>query len=341
MAELVLLLPVLLCLRGLRLTRQVSADGLSRDGTDALRGVLALGILFVHIAQFVPGGKIFDFVQKLGYLVVAGFFFLTGFSLQTQHMTRKDYAKGFLRKRFLAVLLPYLAVTALYWSYYNLLGRGYGILDILRLFAQGKPVVSFSWYIPAVLTFYLAFWALMKMCKQSYPTMVLGGAVWFAVYSGLCMLLKYDSIWYISAFPAVMGMAWATHRQTIENYLKKHYFAVLFPVLAAFIGMMVLEAQVHGGALDALLKGLGASLFVTGLVTLLYRLRLDNGALRVLGRMSMEIYLMQGLALMVLRSRWIYIEGPLLYGLLTAVLTVVFAAVIHIAFKGIPKKPTP
>ena len=155
------------------------------------------------------------------------------------------------------------------------------------------------------------------------------------------MLLKFDPIWYISAFPAVMGMAWATHRQKIENCLKKHYFRVLVPVLAAFAAMILLESRVHGGGLDVLLKALSAALFVVVLVVLLYRVRLGNGALRVLGQMSMEIYLMQGLALMVLRSRWIYIEGPLLYGLLTVVLTVVFAAVVHIAFKGIPKKPTP
>ena len=341
MAELVLLFPVLLCLRGLRLTRQLNEDCLSRQGTDALRGVLALGILFVHIAQFVPGGKIFDLVQKLGYLVVAGFFFLTGFCLQTQHMAQKDYAAKFLRKRFFSVLLPYLVVTALYWSYYNLLGRGYGLWDVLMLFAQGKPIVSFSWFIPAVLTFYLAFWGLMKLCGRGYSTMVLGGAVWFAAYSGICMLLKFDPIWYISAFPAVMGMAWAVNRKKIGNCLKNHYFWVLFPALAAFTAMIVLETGIHGGALDALLKGLSAALFVTVLVVLLYRVRLGNGALRMLGRMSMEVYLMQGLALMVLRSRWIYIEGPLLYGLLTVVLTVVFAAVVHIAFKGIQKKPTP
>lgn len=341
MADLLMLIPAALCLWGLKWTKGMNDEYLSRDGTDALRGLLALGIVLVHVAQYCAGGPVFSLVKKVGYLAVAGFFFLSGYSLQKQHMTRKNYHKGFLRKRFLMVLLPYLAVTALYWSYYNLLGRNYSLWDVLRMFAEGKTLVSFAWYIPAVLTFYLAFWALMKMCKQSYPTMILGSAVWFALYTAVCLLLKFGQWWYISAFSAVVGVAWAVHQKAIEKCLEKRYFAVLLPVLTAFAGVLVLESMFQGGALDILLKALAATLFAVGLVVLLYRVRLGNPALRLLGQMSMEIYLMQGLAIMLLRGRWMYVDNPLLYGLLTVVLTVVFAAVVHIAFKGIPKKPTP
>ena len=174
------------------------------------------------------------------------------------------------------------------------------------MFAEGKPIVSFSWFVPAVLTFYLAFWVLMKLCKQRYTAMVLGGAVWFAVYMVACMGLRWGQWWYISAFPVVAGMAWA----------------------------------VHGGAVDTLLKACAATLFTLVVMLALHKVRFGNPVLRWLGQLSLEIYLMQGLAIMLLRSRWIYIKTPVLYGGLILVLTVVFAAVVHIAFKGISKKPT-
>lgn len=340
MADLLLLIPAALCLWGLKWTRGLNADCLDRDSTDALRGLLALGILFVHTAQYCPGGWGFAVAEKLGYLLVAGFFFLSGYGLQNRHMTRKDYPRGFLKKRLLGVLLPYLAVTAVYWSYYNLLGLGYHLWDVLKLFSQGKPIVSFSWYIPAIMTFYLAFWALMKLCGNGYSTMVLGGAVWFAVYCLACLLLDFGSWWYLSAFPAVLGMAWAVYRQKIEACLSKRYWTVLVAAATAFAGVVILENRLHLGALNTVLKACAATLFALGLVLLLYKLRLGNPVLRLLGRMSMELYLMQGLAIMVLRSRWIYVKSPLAYGALILVLTVVFAAVVHIAFKGIPKKPT-
>lgn len=340
MPDVLLLLPVALCLWGIRWDKGINGQSLSRRGTDALRGALALGVIFVHLAQFCPGGAAFALVEKTGYLLVAGFFFLSGYGLQRQHMTRKNYARGFLRKRLLEVALPYIAVTALYWSYYACLGRNYDWRYVLSRFAAGNPLVSFSWFIPAVLTFYLAFWLLMRLCKRNFGAMVLGGAVWFAVYTAACLSLGFGSWWYISAFPAVVGMAWAVHQEAIERVLRRRYFARLALVLGCLAGVAVLENLVSAGAAGNLLKACVATLFVAGLVVLLYKIRLGNPVLRLLGQMSMELYLMQGLAMMVPRSRWVYVESSLLYCLLSLVLTVAFAAVVHIAFKGIPKKPT-
>ena len=340
MADLLLLIPLALCLWGLRPVEGLYTDCLSKKGTDALRGILALGILFVHVTQFCPGGVLFDIWGKIGYLLVALYFFLSGYGLQKQHMTKKNYHKGFLVRRVLSVLLPYLVVTAVYWSYYRVRGDAYGWKDLLRMFAEGKPIVSFSWFVPAVLTFYLAFWVLMKLCKQRYTAMVLGGAVWFAVYMVACMGLRWGQWWYISAFPVVAGMAWAVYGKTIEKALESRYILWFILAVAGLAGTLVLESRFHGGAVDTLLKACAATLFTFVVVLALHKVRFGNPVLRWLGQLSLEIYLMQGLAIMLLRSRWIYIKTPVLYGGLILVLTVVFAAVVHIAFKGISKKPT-
>lgn len=340
MTDLLLLIPLVLCLWGLRPVKGLNTEFLSHRGTNALRGALALGILFVHIGQYCPAGAALAIWERTGYLLVALFFFLSGYSLQKQHMTRKDYHKGFLIRRLLGVLLPYLVVTAVYWSFYRMRGAQYGLMDVLRRFAEGKPMVSFSWFIPAVLTFYLAFWGLMRLCKQGYSTMVLGGGVWFCLYTVLCLWLGWGQWWYVSAFPVVLGMAWAVYGEAIEQGLKKRYILWLALTVAGLAGALCLGGKFRSGAMDALLKGFAATLFVLAVVLLLYKVRFGNPVLEWLGQLSMEIYLMQGLAIMVLRSRWIYVNNPVLYGGLIVVLTVVFAIVVRIAFKGIPKKPT-
>ena len=340
MADLLLLIPLGLCLWGLKFCRGINEDALSKSGTDALRGVLALGILFVHTAQYCPGGILFSLMKKLGYLIVAPFFFLSGYSLMKQHMRQQDYAKGFLRKRLLTVLLPYLVATALYWSYYQLLGRPYGLMALLELFAQGKSLVSFGWFIPAVLSFYLAFWALMKLCKRSYGTIILGSAVWFFLYTLICLGLKFGQWWYISAFPAVLGMIWAYKETGIQTALAKGYWPRLIAALGCFAGLLILENRVGSSNLRILLKSCAAISFAWIVILLLYKLHLGNPVLQLLGQLSMEIYLMQGLAIMLPRSRWFYVESPILYGLLIILLSISFAAVVHIAFRGMPKKPT-
>lgn len=340
MADLLLLIPLVLCLWGLKPCRGIHEDPLNRSTTHALRGILALGILFVHIAQYCPGWIFFSVIEKLGPSLVAPFFFLSGYSLLKQHMTQPNYAKGFLRKRFLGILLPYLVITLLYWSYYQLLGKHYQLLHILELLSRGMLLVSFSWFIPALLSFYLAFWGLMKLCKKSYSTLVLGGGVWFALYTLICLVLKFEKWWYLSAFSTVIGMAWALREQTILKALQKRYWLWLIAAAVALAGIYVLRYLVASTALIILLQCCSTTIFTIFVVLLLYKLQPGNPALGLLGSLSMEIYLMQGLAIKILRGPWIYVENPLLYGLLVILLTLAFAAVVHIAFKGIPKKPT-
>lgn len=340
MPDILLLGLLAVCLWRIRWSKERTEDYLSRNSTTALRGVLALGVIFVHLGQFNSGGALFELVGRVGYLVVAGFFFLTGYGLQKQHMTRKDYAKGFLRKRLLTVVLPYLVVTGLYWSYYLWLGRGYDWRYVLMSFASGKPLASFSWYIPAVMTFYAAFWLLMRLCGKNHTAMIWGGTAWFVVYTTVCVVLKFGSWWYISAFPAVVGMIWAVYQSKIEDVLRKRWLAAMAAVLVGLTAVFALDKLITAAVVGTVLKAVTAVLFCVAVILVLYRLRLGNPILHYLGQMSMELYLMQGLAMMVLRNRVIFVEDTLLYCALVLPVTVVFAGILHIAFKGIPKKPT-
>jgi peptidoglycan/LPS O-acetylase OafA/YrhL len=341
MPDLLLLLLPLLCLWGLSFTKpfgkQLNADCLSPGRTDSVRGLMALVVIFIHVGQYAPGGPVMALLGRTGYLAVAVFFFLTGFSLQSQYMQRKNYAKGFLLKRLRLVALPYAVLTGIYWSYYLWMGRSYSLKHVLTRFLQGSPLVSFSWYILAVLSFYVAFWLLMRLCKGNHKAMLLGGLAWFVLHTAVCVVLNYGSFWYISAICPVVGMAWAIYRDKIERFLQKRYFAVLAVAVAALALGLLLNQVVHAPLLSELVKIGPAALFAVTFVLFLYKVKFGNPALQLLGQMSMELYLTQGLALMLLRSRLITVENPLLYSMLALPVTVALAAVVHIAFKGLPR----
>lgn len=336
MTDLLLLLLPAVCLWGIGL-RKTDEESLSRDTTLALRGLLALWVIFIHLGQFNIVGSVFTLVARTGHLAVAVFFFLSGFCLQKQYMTRKNYAKGFLRKRFFGVVLPYLVVTALYWSYYLWLGRGYDWRDVLGKFAAGEPLVSFSWYIVAVMTFYGAFYLLMRLCGKRYGVMLWGGVGWFVLYTALCVVLKFGAMWYLSAFAAVVGMLWAVYQSKIERVLSKKWGAGLVATLVAVAACTALGLLADGIA-GTVLKATAASLFPVAVVLLLNKIRFGNPILRFLGQISMELYLMQGLAMMLLRSRVIFVENTLLYCAMVLPVAVLLAAIVKIAFHGIPKK---
>ena len=341
MPDLLLLLLPPLCLWGLRFAKpfgkQVNTDCLSPDRTASVRGLLALLVIFVHVGQYAPGGPVTTLLSRTGYLIVAVFFFLTGYSLQSRHMAQKDYARGFLLKRLRLVALPYLVLTGIYWSYYLWMGRSYDLKYVLNRFLQGNPLVSFSWYILAVLSFYLAFWLLMRLCRKNHKAMLLGGLVWFGLHTTACVILKFSSFWYVSALCPVVGMAWAIYKERIEALLQKRYFALLAAGAAALGLSFLLDQLINVPVLSEMIKVISAGLFAVVFVMVLYKVRFGNPALQLLGQLSMELYLTQGLSLMLLRSRLIPIRSPFWYALCTLPVTVILATVVYIAFKGFPK----
>lgn len=341
MPDLLLLLLPLLCLWGLGFARpfgkQLNTNCLSPDRTASVRGLLALLVIFVHLGQYAPGGPVMELLSRAGYLIVAVFFFLTGYSLQIQHLEQKDYAKGFLFKRLRLVLLPYIVLTGIYWSYYLWMGRDYDLKYVLTRFLQGNPLVSFSWYILAILSFYLAFWLLMRLCKGNHKAMLLGGLIWFAVHTAVCVALKFSAFWYLSALCPVAGMAWAIYRKPLEALLQKRYFAVLAAAALALGLSFLLDVLINVPVLSEMIKIISAVLFTIVFVLALYKVRFGNPALHLLGQLSMELYLTQGLALMLLRSRLFPVRSPFWYAFLTLPVTVILAAVVYIAFKGFPK----
>lgn len=52
----------------------------------------------------------------------------------------------------------------------------------------------------------------------------------------------------------------------------------------------------------------------------------------------MELYLLQGLAMLILRSKWVYIQNDLLYCVAVLALDVAMSVVVHIALNGLPDK---
>lgn len=335
-----------LCLWRLRPAKpfltQLHDDCLSTDSTASLRGLLALVVIFSHLTIWRSDGVVFPLFGRVGYPTVAVFFFLSGYGLQKQNMTRDDYAKGFLAKRLFTVVLPYAVVTGLYWGYYLWLGRDYSWQRVVTALVSGEPIVSFSWYVLAMLLFYGAFWVIMRLCGRRYGAMVLCGVAWYGFYTAFCVLMGYGSWWYVSAFPVVIGMFWAVYEQRIWVFLCKYYFPALLVALAGFGAAFLASGKLSAlPVFGAIADAVTATLFAVTVILLMYKLRLGNPVLHFLGQLSMELYLMHGLAMMLWNNPVVRIENSLLYCVLVVLTAVLLALILHIAFKGMPnKKPT-
>ena len=311
-----------LCLYQARIEKSFPASPLDLDTSAALKGIFALVVIFHHLAQRTEAGWVFQNFRGVGYLCVAGFFFLSGYGIQKQVLARADYAKGFFRRRVLPILLPFGLMSVLCWVLSALCkGRIWMPWDMLFALPYGDTVVPFSWYVFSILLFYPVLLLCLKHCRkpQQLPLYIAGYAL---VYILLCGLLGFSAFWYNTIPLLPLGMCFAAQEERILAFVQKRYKLCAVPVWIAFLLLYpvtdrVMGAQ-YGSALCVALNWLTGSLFAAALVLLLMKVRIGNPALRYLGKHSLALYLCQGIFMeLLLRSDVLHIYSDLLFCVLS------------------------
>ena len=311
----------------------LNKDYLSLESCNSFRGIFALVVVFHHLAQRTSGGVLFHLFSYVGYLAVAVFFFYSGYGLMKKHMSSPQYYEKFLLNRIPSILLPYLVITAVYWLYYAGTGKVYSAKQMMiSSFLKGSPIVLFSWYIIAILLSYIAFWLLMMLFKKRYDLMVMSACFLNLLYILFCRRLGYGSYWYNTAFAFCVGMFWAHKESDILKLLEKYFpisaiSAILFWMIC-FLGTSVVEISVIRFALQIS----SACLFSIIIVLLSMKFRIRSKIAHFLGRISLELYLVQGLPIKMFRNKAIYIQNELLWCSIVLLSSIALAVVFHALF---------
>ena len=318
-----------------------NSDYISINTGKCLRGLLSLTVIFHHLAQRTTEGLLFHQFTRVGFLAVAMFFFFSGYGLQKSYIASSDYKKRFLLRRIPPVLFPYVVVTVLFWAMYAIDGQVYSIKEIILAIINGSPLGSFSWYIINILVFYIAFWLLMNLFGTSYRGMIVGACVWYVLYAVFCIKMGYGSWWYNTSELLIVGMFWATYEETILNFVHKHYKFFTPLVWSLFIFLFLFRRSLVNiigiKGISLILPMMCAVLFVLSVLLFAMKFEIGNPILTFLGKISLEVYLVQGLFIRGLRTNTIYIQNEALWSLLTVLGSVVFGAILNYLL-GIPLK---
>lgn len=323
--------------------KEFNRDYLSVKTCNCYRGFFALIVILHHIAQRVSGGVYFSDFTRAGYLAVAVFFFLSGYGLQKKNLTDSTYSHGFLLKRIPSILIPYLIMCLLYWCAYALLGDVRSIASMWNNFIiNGDPIVWFSWYVVCILVFYLVFYLLMKTAKQNRPAMLLGGIIYYAVYVFVCRRLSFGIWWYQTALFPVFGILWASYEEKIVSFIKKTYLFILPAVVIIFYFFGKFKWNIYwlkpSVTLEIALTIVLAFLFIMIVVISSLKLKFTNPILAALGKISFEIYMAQGLFMLIFRNEHIFIKNDFLWALSVIATSVLAAFLLNKLFGYILKK---
>lgn len=296
---------LLIALTGISiLNRKKELCNFSTERTLPLRGVLALLIVLHHVAQKVmktDGAAFFwDEMCDWGAPIVAIFFFMSGYGLVAS-IKRKGatYLEGFISKRLTKIAIPLLLCSVLYIADNQyIIGGGKTLAFTLADWNKDYPLLPTAWFAIAILVYYIAFYVCARISIKPRHIVAL---MWVFTLAYIWLMHRYNfyGYWYRTVCALNVGMTVSLFEPQITNTLAKHKLPILLTVTATWIAVnSALEYKFPSEELLIYLQNAAFAILAYLLVVCLGFP--SNKALRWLGGISYEIYLVQGAVILTL-----------------------------------------
>ena len=280
----------------------ISLNHISKENTDAVRGIFILLVFASHFSQYVPAYTLpLDTMYWririfLGQFVVCMFLFYSGYGV-TLSLTEKGtaYQNAFLRRRVLNTLLIYDLSQVIFF----LVQRGVDVSYPLKLYCLSmlawESLGNDNWYIFIILVLYMISWLCGRFKKDNVSEVakVFVGAM---VVIQILISAKKGDWWYNTIICYPMGVAYYYIRPKVEQYLSRsvRYWACLLLCTVCFFLMHKIWN------VNLLCYEVTAALFTVLILLLTMKFEVRNRALRLAGRHLNELFLTHRIPMILL-----------------------------------------
>lgn len=285
-------------------------DYLDIKSTQGLKGILALGIIFHHLSQWVTTGSEFSNFSYMGTYIVSIFFFLSGYGLYIQNENKEKYLDGFLVKRLSKILGPFFTICFIYLIYRVVINKE--TIDInyfTKLFTAGTTVIYNGWFIDVIIMLYLLFYLSFRIAKNQMIAIVINFTL-AIIYILLAIKLEYGFWWYNSIMPFILGLVWARYKEKIDRLITNNYLLMLvvFTVLI-FIShkydIVLGKLNFTSNYSYTIAANIDNLIFTIYFILLIKNINFNNKYLNELGRISFELYMIHGLVMSYLGKSFV------------------------------------
>lgn len=316
----------------------------NKSEVKSLQGLMALGIIFHHMAQktcapWLPEEFITHGLEpflNLGYLFVGLFFFCSGFGLYKSIKQKPDYLKGFIGKHIRPIILLF-------------------IISNVCFYMIGQTLNNYTWFIYAIIYLYVAFYISFKNCKSEKKAIALL-AVFIVLYVAYCEIFVLGTWVYNTIGIFMTGLLFAKYEDKIVSWLREHFAPVLITTASTLVIAFI--AALHFGNrvvladtrllyyvirwLSVILQFVAAASFSILLYVLNQKISILCKPLEFLGGLSLELYLIHVLFVEMFGYCFVnteneaicYVKKILLYILIVVSLSIISAYALWWARKG-------
>ena len=350
-------------------------EAFSLDQMKMLQGFIAVLIMFHHCGQktcaswldkryVVPG---LEFFVPIGFVLVAFFTFCSGYGLYKSFKNKKDYLKGsFITHRILPVILIGYAVAMIFLLVRFLLGEDLAKGNMLLWYVLGLKLANPNgWYVIVIPFFYLCFFLAFRYIKNE-KNALFAVLIFTVAFQLLGASLDHNDWWmrgewwYNSVHLFVVGIWFAKNEDKILPVIRKRYVLFLVLGLISIIPLYILSEFLKGvfsyygeywNAPHLMLRRcvclLGEMAFSSAVVFTAFiismKVKIGNGFLKLMGKITLEFYLIHGLYAELFCHHFddtlksFYIRNNLLYVLVVFVLGLASALLLRCAENAVRK----
>lgn len=335
----------------------------SLDTSKCIQGFCAVAIILHHLAQrFAETADIdaLGIFKDIGVMFVGVFFFFSGYGLFKSLKTKDNYLKGFFKKRLPAILVPFYVCILIFVLCAGLTGQQFDAGSLIGSLTGFLLINSHMWYIVEIAVLYLIFFLVFKFIKKENVAITAMGVLTALLTVGSLLLghgkdmsCRYwfmGEWWYNTTLVFFVGILIAKNEKAILSFAKRFY-KLLLPlsiVLTAVFGALTgfalnkysywAESPEHMGYAEKFIcLSFQLPMVIFAVITLLLvmmKIKFSNPVLKFLGSISLELYLIHNLFLEGLGDNTIAnVTGPAIYAVLTVVLSIALATIIHFVDK--------
>ena len=279
------------------------ADSFSVAQTRALKGLFALVVMFHHLyGVLLPSFASVKYFRDVGFLMVGGFFLISGYGLMYGVKNKKGYLRGFFRSRILAIIIPYYVIDAVYillkyWSKTD--------PETFKIYLKESLMGLQLWFVPVMVLLYvlfrIAFIGHEKRENKLISPIIL--TVLTAAFVALFTITQhtghnvlYGCNWNDTALCFTVGMWYCIVKDRITPVVKKFYYPItavaVIACCAVFLKVLNLPAYTWPTAPSYLIiRAVSAILFCIVILLLSMKIKIGNGLLNICGDLSFELYL--------------------------------------------------
>ena len=281
-------------------------DYLSYEAVRQQKGLYAIFIFLYHLALSIDYSPILKYAP--GWKVTAFYFFFSGYGCMFGYMRKDNYDRNFLKKRILPIVTVYIIVFFIYMIAFMCMGNAVTAYSIFgNMFVYGEPLVRYSWYVLAILLFYIFFFIVMKVAK-SKNTMIAGFAILWSLYVIAIYTVNWGRHWYDTSVLFIVGMIWAYKEDKIKEIARLCLPLILVLVKLLFEGSKWLQHMFKVGKKGIAMYSLHQIGLVLAVIAITMFIKVSIPFLGFFGDISLEILICQGLSFSILS--FLEVEWP-------------------------------